>query len=232
MSRPRPLPQLQASTTRDWARTNHQLRQRQDYHAESRDSSRPGWSSRDSYRIRRVKATAQSMLGMRTTPCGHVQLASCEEPSARFRFRTGSSPSTPATARAASSSSCGACPASAITAPSSAPENASATALAGGPGGIDPSLRPALIRRAQRLTSRFRDPLDLAPDRMVLTAELDPQRHHDAGDVSPAKDGVTARQRDQRSDRIGLLARPAHPPRASTSRRPTRPPPGPDPPCP
>jgi hypothetical protein len=64
-----------------------------------------------------------------------------------------SSPSTPATAPAASSSSCGACPASAITAPSSAPQNASATALAGGPGGIDPSLRPASISRAQRLIS-------------------------------------------------------------------------------
>src|SRR2546421_5099793 len=40
---------------------------------------------------------------------------------------------------------------------------------------------------------------------MVLTAELEPQRHHDAGNVSPAVDGVTARQRDQRSDRIALL---------------------------
>ena len=66
----------------------------------------------------------------------------------------GSSPSTPAAARAASSSSCGACPASAITAPSSAPTNASATALAGGPGWDRPRpARPALIRRAQRLTS-------------------------------------------------------------------------------
>ena len=39
---------------------------------------------------------------------------------------------------------------------------------------------------------------------MVLAAELDPQRHDDAGDVSPAEDGVTARQRDQLGDRIWL----------------------------
>src|SRR4051794_35492502 len=64
-----------------------------------------------------------------------------------------SSPSTPAAARAASGSSCGACPASAITVPSSAPQNARATTLAGGPGGIEPSLRPASIRGATRLTS-------------------------------------------------------------------------------
>src|SRR6266511_4134869 len=63
------------------------------------------------------------------------------------------SPSTPAPARAASSSSWGACPASAITAPSTAPRKASATALAGGPGGMDPFLRPASIRLAQRLTN-------------------------------------------------------------------------------
>src|SRR6266508_4417261 len=51
---------------------------------------------------------------------------------------------------------------------------------------------------------------------MVLTAELEPQRHRDAGNVSSAVDGVTARQRDQRSDRIGLLVdQPTHlaPPR-------------------
>ena len=40
---------------------------------------------------------------------------------------------------------------------------------------------------------------------MVLAAELDPQRHHDAGDVAPAEDGVTARQREQLGDRIRLL---------------------------
>ena len=61
-----------------------------------------------------------------------------------------SSPSTPAAARAASSSSCDSSPASAITAPSIAPTSARATVRAGGPGGIDPSLRPALIRRVQR----------------------------------------------------------------------------------
>jgi hypothetical protein len=41
---------------------------------------------------------------------------------------------------------------------------------------------------------------------MVLAAELDPERHHDAGDVSPAKDGMAARQRDQLSDRVRLSA--------------------------
>ncbi len=46
---------------------------------------------------------------------------------------------------------------------------------------------------------------------MVLTAELEPQRHHDAGDISPAVDGVAARQRDQRGDRIGLsVDQPTH----------------------
>src|SRR4051812_15476808 len=40
---------------------------------------------------------------------------------------------------------------------------------------------------------------------MVLTAELDPQRHHYAGDVAPAVDRVTTRQGDQRSDGIALL---------------------------
>jgi hypothetical protein len=40
---------------------------------------------------------------------------------------------------------------------------------------------------------------------MVLAAKLDVQRHHDAGDVSPVTDTVTARQRDQLSDRIVLV---------------------------
>src|SRR4029453_12870879 len=40
---------------------------------------------------------------------------------------------------------------------------------------------------------------------MVLAAELDPEGHHDAGDVSAAVDGVTAGQREQRGDRIRLL---------------------------
>jgi hypothetical protein len=39
---------------------------------------------------------------------------------------------------------------------------------------------------------------------VVLAAELDPQRHPEACDVSPAVDGVAARQRNQGSDRIGL----------------------------
>jgi hypothetical protein len=39
---------------------------------------------------------------------------------------------------------------------------------------------------------------------MVLTAELDSERHRDAGNVSSAEDGVTARHREQRGDRIGF----------------------------
>ena len=50
-------------------------------------------------------------------------------------------------------SSCGAWPARSITAPLIAPIRPSATALAGGPAGIEPALRPALISRTQRLTS-------------------------------------------------------------------------------
>jgi hypothetical protein len=46
---------------------------------------------------------------------------------------------------------------------------------------------------------------------MVLAAELHPERHHDMGHVAPAVDGVTAGQRQQRGDRIGLLlGRPTH----------------------
>ncbi len=49
--------------------------------------------------------------------------------------------------------------------------------------------------------------MDLAPDRMILTAELYPQRHHHAGNVSAAEDGVTARQRNQRRHGIGMALR-------------------------
>ena len=38
------------------------------------------------------------------------------------------------------------------------------------------------------------DPLDLVPHRMRLSGELQAQRHHDAGDVAPAEDGVAACQ--------------------------------------
>src|SRR5829696_7520356 len=40
---------------------------------------------------------------------------------------------------------------------------------------------------------------------MVLAAELDPEGHHDAGDVSSAVDGVAAGQCEQGGDRIRLL---------------------------
>jgi hypothetical protein len=49
------------------------------------------------------------------------------------------------------------------------------------------------------------NPLELPPNRMVLTAELDSERHRDAGNVSSAEDGVTARRREQRGDGIGFL---------------------------
>ena len=48
-------------------------------------------------------------------------------------------------------------------------------------------------------------PLDLPPDWMVLAAELDPERHHDAGHVSSAEDCVTPGKGDQRRDGIGLF---------------------------
>ena len=40
---------------------------------------------------------------------------------------------------------------------------------------------------------------------MVLAGELHPQRHHDAGDVAAAEDGVAVCQRKQLGDRVGLL---------------------------
>lgn len=43
-----------------------------------------------------------------------------------------------------------------------------------------------------------------APHGVILTAELEPQCDRHAGDVAPAVNGVTARQRDQRDDWIGL----------------------------
>jgi hypothetical protein len=39
------------------------------------------------------------------------------------------------------------------------------------------------------------DPLDLSSHRMIPISELQAQRHHDARDVTPAKDGVAARER-------------------------------------
>jgi hypothetical protein len=47
-------------------------------------------------------------------------------------------------------------------------------------------------------------PSHLARDRVVPAAELEPQRHHHAGDVAAAEDRVPARQRDQRGGRVGL----------------------------
>ena len=91
-----------------------------------------------------------------------------------------------------------------MTVPSKAPINASATVLAGGPPGIVPALRPALMRRAQRLTSDSETRSKLTPDGMILTAELEPQGDRHARHVSPAVDGVTARQRDQCENWIRL----------------------------
>ena len=56
-------------------------------------------------------------------------------------------------------------PARAMTTPSIAPSQAIATSFAGGPGGIDPSFRPASISWAQYLSQSLEHPVDRAPDR-------------------------------------------------------------------
>jgi hypothetical protein len=43
-----------------------------------------------------------------------------------------------------------------------------------------------------------------APDRVVATAELDPQCDHDPRDVAAAVDRVAAGHHDQCGDRVGL----------------------------
>ncbi len=116
-----------------------------------------------------------------------------------------SSPRTPAVARATSSSSYGAWPARAMTTPSIAPSQALATTFAGGPGGIEPSLRPVSISCAQCSNRSRERPVDHAADRIVPAAELDPQRHHRAGDVSPTVHGVSARHHEQAHRRVGLV---------------------------
>src|SRR6266516_5094226 len=40
---------------------------------------------------------------------------------------------------------------------------------------------------------------------MVLAAELEPKRHYDPGDVAPAEDSVTTREREELGDRITLF---------------------------
>jgi hypothetical protein len=42
---------------------------------------------------------------------------------------------------------------------------------------------------------------------MIATRELDPQRHHDAGDIASAEHDVTAHQRDQYVDRLAFTLR-------------------------
>src|SRR5262249_53330295 len=51
---------------------------------------------------------------------------------------------------------------------------------------------------------RLGHPLDLAAERVVLAAELEPQRDRDAGDVAPAEDRVAPGKREERRDRVGL----------------------------
>ena len=63
----------------------------------------------------------------------------------------------------------------------------------------------APARPREVLTLRDGDSLDLTADRVILTGELHAKCHHDAGDVTSAKDGVAACQRQQLSDWIGLL---------------------------
>ena len=58
-----------------------------------------------------------------------------------------------------------------------------------------PAARPD--QTSDPLDSGLVDPLDLSADRVDLAAELDAERHHHAGDVAPAEDGVAAGQSEQ-----------------------------------
>ena len=75
----------------------------------------------------------------------------------------------------------------------------------GGAGGDGPVSAAGADQAGDAFDGPVHDLLDLPPDRMLLAAELDPQGHHHAGDVSPAEDGVSPRQGEQLGDRIGLL---------------------------
>jgi len=68
-----------------------------------------------------------------------------------------------------------------------------------------PVSAPCVDQADQALDQRCLNPIELASDRMVLTAELDPEGHRNAGDISSAQDGVTARHREYRSDGIGFV---------------------------
>src|SRR5215218_4196523 len=65
---------------------------------------------------------------------------------------------------------------------------------------------PGVDQANEPLDEPFLDPLELAPDRMVPAAELDPQGRRDAGDIATAEDGVTAGHREQRGDGVGFAA--------------------------
>src|ERR1019366_1340217 len=71
--------------------------------------------------------------------------------------------------------------------------------------GDAPGSPPRVDQAGAALEERFGDPLEPASNGMVLTAELEPQGDRHAGHVSPAVDGVTARQSDQCENWIRLL---------------------------
>jgi hypothetical protein len=69
-------------------------------------------------------------------------------------------------------------------------------------GGDRPRSPPCFDQAGAALDERLRDPLELAPNRVILAAELKSQRDRHARDVAPAVDGVAARKGDQREDRV------------------------------
>lgn len=72
-------------------------------------------------------------------------------------------------------------------------------------GGDRPRPAPRADESGAALDQRFGDPPELTTHGVILTAELEPQRHRHAGDIAPAVHGMPARKGDQRQDRVRLL---------------------------
>jgi hypothetical protein len=72
-------------------------------------------------------------------------------------------------------------------------------------GGNRPHPAAGVDQAGAALHEPLGDPLEVTPDGVILTAELEPEGHRHAGDVAPAVNGVAARESEQRSSRIGLL---------------------------
>src|SRR5215213_3263922 len=77
--------------------------------------------------------------------------------------------------------------------------------LGGRPGGERSGSTARADEARAALHEALGDPLEATPDRVILTAELEPQRDRHPSDVSAAVDGVPARQGDQGCQRIGFL---------------------------